>query len=232
MRLISKKGNKIEFVVKIEESLANAIRRYVYQVPVLAIDEVEISKNDSALYDETIAHRLGLIPLETPKTVDGESVATLKMNTNKEGVVYSGELKGNIKVIYDKIPITILNKGQELELAAKARVGRGNEHVKFSPGLMSYRNVVEVKIDKECPQEILAELPKEDIKRKDGLILVEDPVKWDVYEICAEKCKKGDKELIKISPTDELVISIESFGQISSEDIFKKSIEELKNDLN
>lgn len=231
MRLVNKKENKIEFAFKIEESLANAIRRYVYQVPVLAIDEVEISKNDSPLYDETIAHRLGLIPLETPKSANEDSVATLKMSVDKEGRVYSGELKGSAKVIYDKIPITILNKEQELELVAKAKMGRGVEHVKFSPGLMVYRNIMEAKIEKDCPQDILTELPQEDLKSKDGKIIIEDTLKWDKYEILSEKCREKGKEGIKINPTEELVISIESFGQMSSEDIFKKSIEELKKDL-
>jgi len=231
MRLINKKENKMEFALEIGESLANTIRRYVYQVLVLAIDEVEISKNDSPLYDETIAHRLGLIPLETPKGAGENSVATLKISTDKEGSVYSGELKGNAKVIYGKIPITILNKGQEFELVAKAKMGRGIEHVKFSPGLMAYRNIVEVKIEKDCPQDILSKLPQEDLKSKDGKIIVEDSLKLDKYEILAEECKEKGKEGIKITPTEELVIDIESFGQITPEEILKKSIEELKRDL-
>lgn len=230
MKLIDKKQNKVEFSLKIDESLANAIRRYVYRVPVIAIDEVEISKNDSPLYDETVAHRLGLVPLENPKSVDEDSVATLKLSSDKEGRVYSGDLRGSLKVVYGKIPITILNKGQELELVAKTKVGRGSDHVKFSPGLLSYRNVVEVKIEKDCPQEILSELPQEDLKSKDKII-VENVEKWDKYELAAERCKEMGKEGIKITPTEELVISMESFGQLAPEDIFKKSIDELKKDL-
>ena len=231
MKLVEKKQNKIEFSLKIDESLVNAIRRYVYRVPVIAIDEVEISKNDSPLYDETIAHRLGLVPLENPKSVDEDSVSTLKLSTDKEGSVYSGDLKGSLKVVYGKIPITILNKGQELELVAKTKVGRGSDHVKYSPGLLSYRNIVEVKIEKDCPQEIISELPQEDLKSKDKII-VESVEKWDKYELAAERCKELGKEGVKITPTEDLVISMESFGHMAPEDIFKKSIDELKKDLN
>jgi len=51
MKLIEKKKNQITFTAEIDESLANAVRRYLDQIPILAIDEVDISKNDSALYD-------------------------------------------------------------------------------------------------------------------------------------------------------------------------------------
>jgi DNA-directed RNA polymerase alpha subunit len=111
MEEIKKTDNKLVFKAEISESLANAIRKYVHKIPVVAVDEVEISRNDSPLYDETIAHRIGLIPLKQTK-----KEGTLKLKSNKEGFVYSGEFQGDIKVVYDRIPITLLNKGQELEI--------------------------------------------------------------------------------------------------------------------
>ncbi len=67
METIRKKADKLIFSAEIDSSIANAIRRYVSQISVVAVDEVEISKNDSALYDETLAHRIGLIPLKAKK---------------------------------------------------------------------------------------------------------------------------------------------------------------------
>src|SRR3972149_11609867 len=62
-----KKNKKVTFLVKgTSVSYVNTIRRLIMnEVPTMAIEDVEIRKNSSILYDEIIAHRLGLIPLTT-----------------------------------------------------------------------------------------------------------------------------------------------------------------------
>ena len=67
MTVLFNTPQKLVLRIPANEPLANAIRRSVAEIPVLAVDEVEIFKNDSALYDEMIAHRVGLIPLKTEK---------------------------------------------------------------------------------------------------------------------------------------------------------------------
>ncbi len=228
MKMLEKKQNQIVFSLEIEDHLANAIRRYVYHIPILAIVEVEISKNDSPLYDETIAHRLGLIPLDSGSASEKTS-ETLKLSVNKEGMVYSGDIKGSSKVVYKKIPITMLGKDQELEFVASAKIGRGFEHAKFSPGLMGYREIIEVRVDKNCPQEILKKCP--DSVRAGGKTTLYNPSDQEKVEKCLEVCQKEKKDYIKIEPSGELAIDIESFGQIGPGEIFKRSIEELKRDL-
>ncbi len=231
MKIISKKDKQITFIAEIDESLANAVRRYLYHIPIIAVDEIEISKNDSPLYDETIAHRIGLVPLKMDKLISEKTSVKLKLKAKKEGMVYSGELTGGVKVIYDKIPITSLKKGQELEIIAAAKVGKGDKHSKFSPGLMFYRNVAEIKIDKDCPQEVINVCPQNILGMKNGKIIVEDDYRCDMCEACVELCKKQRKDSIKLIPTKELVITLESFGQLTVEEMFKKSIEILKKDL-
>lgn len=221
MKLIDKNQEKIVFKAVIEESLANSIRRYVYHIPIIAIDDVEITKNDSALYDETIAHRLGLIPLKMDKKTKGK----LRLKAKKEGMVYSKELEGDVKVVYEDIPITLLNKGQELELEASVSLGRGYEHSKYSPGMMVYRNSMEIKHEKITESEIIASQEVINFAEKNsGDESMADDLEGD-YK------KQGSKEGILISPKEELIVTVESFGQISPENIFVESIEELKKDL-
>jgi len=231
METIEEKNNVLAFKAKISESLANAIRRYTFEIPVVAIEEVEIFKNDSALYDETIAHRLGLIPLLMPKVVGKDKKFSLKLSTKKEGMVYSKEFEGNIKPVYGEIPITDLEKGQEIELNAIAKVGKGREHSKFCPGLIIYRNVMDIKLEKDCPKEIVEICPKNIFEEDGGKIKIKDSVACDFCGMCLDFSKKQKKEFLKLEPAEELLITIESFGQLPPKDIFTKSLEELKKDL-
>jgi DNA-directed RNA polymerase subunit D len=229
MKKIEKTGNQIVFTAKIDETLANSIRRYVNQIPVLAIDEVEISRNDSALYDETVAHRIGLIPLKM-ESATAKKPGKLKLDVKKEGMVYSGELKGKPAVVYKNIPITTLNADQELQLVATIRAGKGSEHSKFSPGLMFYRNATEIIIDKEFGAEIKRICPDAEIAEKGNKIVIIDDKKREIADFC-EGLANENKKKAEINPMDELVITVESFGQMDAEDIFKKSIQTLKKDL-
>lgn len=228
---MEKKENKIILKEKIEESLVNALRRYLNEINILAVNELEIAKNDSPLYNETIGHRVGLVPLKMDKKYNDKTELKISLKSTKEGMVYSGEIKGDVDVVYDKIPLTFLNEGQELEISGLAVVGKGKRHAKFSPGLLFYRNVVEIKVGKDCPKEIVDTCPKEIFRLENDKIVVEGSDKCDMCDMCIDFCKKQGKESVKITPTDELIITVESFGQMKTEDILVSSIGILKKDL-
>lgn len=65
--MISASHDRLEFdLLNVELPTANALRRIIIaEVPTMAIDIVEIQENSSALHDEMLAHRMGLIPLES-----------------------------------------------------------------------------------------------------------------------------------------------------------------------
>lgn len=230
MEIIDKQENQITFKAEITDSLANAIRRYLGQVPVLAVDEVEIYKNDSPLYDETVAHRIGLIPLKMDKSVSEKTEMQLKLDVKREGMVYSEDLQGALGVVYNGMPITSLGEEGELQIVATARTGRGSEHSKFSPGLMYYRHIVDIKMDAELYDKVKEALPDNDIKKEGKHIIVADNLKKEASDVCEEISREAGKN-VEIIPKNELIITVETFGQMPVNDIFTKSIDALEKDL-
>ncbi len=230
MELIKNNENKVVFKAEVEESLANAIRRFLGEILILAIEEVEISKNNSPLYDETISHRMGLIPLKTEKSMNSKTELKIKLNSKKEGIVKAEEIKGDVEIVLPNIPITYLDKNQELVLTAIAKLGRGSEHSKYSPGLMYYRNIVEILLDKSLKEEIKKIFPDLEIKERGGKILILDDDEKEIADAIEGVAEEKNKE-VEIAPSKELIITIESFGQISPKEMVKKSIEEIQNSL-
>ena len=228
MKLIGKKDNEIVFSGEIENGVANAIRRYIGHIPTVAIDEVEIIKNDSPLYDETVAHRLGLVPI-VMEGITEKKIPKAKLSSKGEGMVYSGDLKG-VKVAFDKIPITHLGKDQEMEVEATLNFGIGEHHSKYSPGTMSFRNVAEITVDKEFLEGIKKILPEAEVKEKGNKIVVYDNGRKEVLDVVEGIAEMEDKKA-ETEFKDELVVNIESFGQMKPEMIFKKAIGELKKNL-
>ena len=227
METIIKTPEEVSFITNMNISLANAIRRSIGEIPILAIDECDIYKNDSALYDEIISHRLGLLSLKNQK-MKGDQTVEMKLAAKgkDDGVeIYASELDG--EVIYAETPIVLLSEGQELELVARARAGKGVDHSKFMPGTAYYKHLPKIKIsgDGDKHTELAECYP-------------------DAFEMFGEKLKvrnaaacdldQDDMETypgIEISFNDDLVFTIESWGQISASEIFTESCKALKGNL-
>lgn len=223
MQIIQNTPDKLIFRADMSESLANALRRSVSEVPVLAIDEVEIFKNDSALHDEVLAHRLGLIPLKTEKAMSAKTKINLKLVAKNPGVVYAEELEGNAEIVQPKIPITLLGENHKLELVATAILGTGLQHAKFVPGLFYYTHVLEIKSSLEIDK-IIESSKSVLVPEKHGSKWIALPSDSALAEI-----EKVDKNAI--SDTKELLISLESYGNMPAKDIFLGAIKVLSSNL-
>lgn len=144
-------------------SFANSIRRVIQaEVPTIAVDLVEIEINSSVLADEFIAHRLGLIPLNSKgvnelnysRDCDCEQYCeqcsvnlTLHAKCTSDHImkVYARDLVADGRhgtsvgspVISDPeglgCLIAKLRKDQELKLTCIAKKGIAKEHAKWMP---------------------------------------------------------------------------------------------------
>ena len=244
MKIYKKTPEKLSFSVEIEESLANAIRRSVQEIPTLAVDEVEIIQNDSVIYDEVLAHRIGLIPLKMDGTMheknkkgkkDEGMLFEAKLKLSKKGpcTIYSGDLSGGTEVVYKNMPLTLLRKNQEIELVATAVLGKGIEHVKYSPGILFYREFYEASPKKG------KNINKEFLEEFSNTIITPDTegeeLEFEMYKLQNGKtigeAYSEFKEDITVNKGTGLMFFIESFGQMEAEEILKNAVEALKKNL-
>ena len=239
----NKEQGKLSFILKESNPIfANTLRRLIIdEVPTMAIEEVEFLKNNSILYDEMIAHRLGLVPLKTdlksynlPEKCKCEGKGCnrcqLKMiiKATKVGTVYSSEIKSKdpaVKPVYGDIPIVKLLKGQSLEVEATASLGKGKQHIKWSPCHVyyKYKPIVEITGDVKNPEAIIEVDHNNIFEIKDRkLIINKDRVldcdlSLDYSEI--------DKNVKVTASNTDFVFYIESFGQLSCKETVNKAID-------
>ncbi len=162
--ILERKEDAVKFILRgVDTAFANALRRSILaEVPTFAVDEVEFFENNSALFDEIIAHRLAMIPLTTPSerfsldSLDLEDyTVTLSLEAEGPGMVYSGDLKSDdegVKPANPNIPIVKLAEGQRVMLNAYAKLGRGKDHAKWQPGFAYYKYLTKIHVDKSLPE--------------------------------------------------------------------------------
>ncbi len=135
--------NKVTFIAEgASVAFSNILRRYcMTHVPVIAIDKAVFYENSSALFDEYMAHRLGLIPIVTPAKVSPDVEVSFRLDESGPKKVYSKDMKSSDKEIVparDEIPIMTLGADQHIRFEATAKLGYGTSHAKFQAGLVSY----------------------------------------------------------------------------------------------
>ena len=194
----------------------------------MAIDTVEIIDNSSAMYDEMLAHRLGLTVLKT------DFDACFLKNKNKYQVQLSLEAQGPCTVyaeqlvskdpgiypVHKKTLIVKLLENQALKLVCNASTGCGKEHIKFSPGLMFYKGYPTLNI-KDASATKLAESLLKNSPADAELVKSKSIKNIDTIELSMAGIGALEKEgLITISKTD-FIVTIEPWGQLTAQEIIE-----------
>ncbi len=243
------KDGKVSFKVSMQPSFANMVRREILEtVPTMAIEDVEIRENSSALYDEMLAHRLGLIPLSTdlksyevaPEDLDEDANALkyqLKLTLQAKGpcTVYASDIKSKdpkVKPVYPKMIIAKLLKGQEIELEATAILGRGKKHMKFAPGLAWYTHTYNFKQTKDLDnaEEVVKNCPVGVFKAQKGKLVPQDETKGFMWDTCLPLVPEGSVEITE-NP-EELIFSFESWGQLGPVEVLETACDTFTETLN
>lgn len=135
----------------VTNNYVNALRRTsINRVSTFAIDKVTFYENTSAMFDEYIAHRIGLVPITTPSKSSDEDEVFFSLEASGPCTVYSKELKTadkDVGVANGNIPIIKLIEGQRIRLEAKAVKGTAAKHAKFQPGLVSFEELDDDKFE-------------------------------------------------------------------------------------
>lgn len=257
VRVLDKKESKITFVLDgATPAFANALRRImVSEVQTLAIDTVSFHENGSVLFDEVIAHRLGMVPFsfnyKDYNTKDeckckgkGCSSCQVVFALEKTGpvAVYSGDLKSSdkgVKPLDENVLLVELHEGQTLKLEATARMGNGIEHAKWQVANAVYQYYPEIKIiDKDKLQKHLKGSLKELFVEKGSKLEPADLARSDVYKQLEDETGALKVEM---DPT-KFLFKVESLSGLNPEDVvsisakileekaatFKKELAELK----
>lgn len=234
-----RKKNALCFLIKgSTEIFTNTIRRLILEeVPTLAVEDLEIKENSSALYDEMLALRLGLIPIKTDlKSYNlkerckcqgaGCAQCELKitLKANKKGCVYAEEAESTdpkCTFVYPKMLITKLLVKQKVDLTMTAVLGRGKEHAKWAPGYAYYKKEPVITVGKvEDPIKIAEQSTDAVLVLKNKKLEVDQEKVYDsqLLDYYAE-LDKG----ITLKYTDNIIFYVESWGQLSCKEMLVKS---------
>jgi DNA-directed RNA polymerase subunit D len=249
--IIRKQDNIAHFLAEgIDVAFANALRRTMLtRLPAMAIDEVLVLENTSVMYDEMLAHRMGLIPLVTdlesynlPDECDCEgkgcslcqcTLTLEKQAGDEEETVHSRDLTSQdpkIVPAIGEIPLVKLAPNQSLIIEAYARLGRGVENAKFQPvSTVSYKYVPIVEVNKDkCNQcgDCVKVCPKNILLVEGDTIATQNTLDCSLCEACVEVCEPG--AITIDSKKNSFLFKVESTGALTPEEIVEKSAEILK----
>jgi DNA-directed RNA polymerase subunit D len=255
LEVLDQDEHNLRFIIKgISIEMVNALRRIMLSwIPCMAVDEVIILKNDSPLYDDILAHRIGLIPLTTDLEVYNlpedcecggfgcpqcQVSLTLEItNDSKDNlVIYSGDLESNdpkIIPVDPNIPIAKIGKDSSLIFEAYAVLGRARDHVKWQAvSNVFYRYLPKIEFDNskcdECPDKCIVSrmCPEKLFDFSDNKTPKLKKEYWKNCTLCKACEENCPQNAIKVGhEKDAYIFSIESDGVLPLNVVIQKTFE-------
>ena len=244
IHILNKSVTELKFLLEDSNpQFANALRRImISEIPILAIDSADISINESVLYNEVIAHRLGLIPLSfdskkfhfKDEHEDGKTCSMCEvvfaLNKKGPGMIYSKDLKSSdpdVKPLFDDIIIVELFEDQKLKLEAAASLGLAKNHARYQSAIAFYRYfpVASLKGKLDNATEVMKTCPKNALKIDGEKVSV--TLDCDLCNECVKVAKPRDLLEIKGDNT-KFIFNVESVSALKPEDIVLSAVDILK----
>jgi len=229
-------------------AFANALRRTIMSyVPTIAIDEVIMVENNTAMFDEYIAHRLGLIPLNSD--IDdlniqtecdvcngaGCNACTVTLTLTQETdlsttmIIKSSDLIPDDHRVYpmvDEVPIMKMGPDQRLILEAVARFGSGKEHAKWQSTSsigFQYMPTIEIRPGSKFSKKVVEACPRDvlDYDEKNQSINIKDLLSCNLCLECVEVAEEGAIEVE--GDNSQIIFLLESNGSLPVENIVTKA---------
>jgi DNA-directed RNA polymerase subunit D len=222
---------------------ANALRRImISEVPILAVEYIDVNINDSVLYNEVIAQRLGLLPLIfNPKDFkfkeEGKKGSQYEVvfAINKKGptMVYAKDMKSSnpeVRPLFDDTPVVELFGDQKLKLEAVASLGVGKNHAKYQASSTYYRYHPVVKLNGKIknPEEAVKVCPKEALKINGNKASV--TLSCDMCQECVNIAQPEGVLEVSGNPT-KFIFHVESISGLGAEEIVLIAVDILKKKL-
>ncbi len=230
--MLKRSDRRIKFILGgIDIGLANALRRIAKnEIPIMAIEEVNFEQNSSGLYDEVLAHRLGLIPfvfdpkIYNPGSRSNEAFVTLEA----EGpcVVKASDIKSeDIWPLDGNIPIVELLEGQKVKLTATAILGYGKDHAKWQAATVGYQNVPIVRVNAEkADTKIVNICPTNVFEKRDGKVRV---AREEDCILCMRCVEISDGVTVK-AEEDSFIFDLESVSGLNAQNILEQTLDILE----
>ena len=226
--------DRIQVVIEgVSAPYVNALRRVILsELPIYGCSSVVVYDNSSPLFDEVVSHRIGLVPLTTPyETTVDDKMVTISIEAEGPATVYSSQFVSDdpdVVPISDDFPIVKLGKGQRLSVNAECVPGFGKDHMRWQPGLATYKNYPDIRISENCNVcgSCVRACPRNILVLEDEKVVPKNVSMCTFCKSCIEACNNSNEHsLVEVIPmNDKFIFSIESFGCMSAKDLLMTAL--------